>query len=288
MRRLFCDVTGRELTLPHRCERIASLSPAITEALFLMGLGEYVVGVSGYCVRPQQARTRPIIGSYNKVKADLLRELSPEVIFTTTGYQRPTALELSDRFNVWAVPLPATLSALIATCSEAGLVTGYPQRAHQLQGHLFAMLNSLWHLRLPFHRRTKVYIEIDLGGAVSFGAYSYITDACALLGIANVFEERACEWLTPTPEELAEADPDIIIYEPKMFGRRHRTLPEVKRLFEERGLGKLRAVVEGRIAITPSPYDFLAHHGPSFITEAMPWLATQVRMLSVQLPSRRR
>ena len=36
---------------------------------------------------------------------------------------------------------------------------------------------------------------------------------------------------------------------------------------DERGL-----VRKGNYFLTPGPLDFLAHHGPSFVTEAIPWL----------------
>jgi len=68
------------LFLPDRCERIVSFSPAVTEALFEMGLGEFVLGVSVYCVRPQIARKKVIVGSYNTFNEEKLRKLNPDII----------------------------------------------------------------------------------------------------------------------------------------------------------------------------------------------------------------
>ena len=117
-----------------------------------------------------------------------------------------------------------------------------------------------------------MYLEIDLGGPVSFGRYSYITDAFRWLGINNVFRNEDTEWLTPTAEQLLSKDIDYIIYEPKMFSKKRRTIDELVSYFNERGLGELPAVKEKKIIITPSFYDYIAHHGPSFITNVMPWL----------------
>ena len=117
-----------------------------------------------------------------------------------------------------------------------------------------------------------MYVEIDLGGPVSFGTYSYITDGLELVGFKSIFAERPVEWLMPQPEEIRQANPEIIIYEPKMNSVKNRTLVEVQRLFADRGLGDLPAVQQGRIAIVPTRTDFLAHHGPGFILRALPWL----------------
>jgi len=265
-RKIYCEVLEKELILPERCERIISFSPAVTEALFMMGLGEKIIGVSAFCVRPPEARKKPILGSYTNVNIDRLLSLKPDLIFTTTGYQRDFASKLSKHFNVYAIALPSTVSAIIATCTEVGLAAGYYDQARDLQKKLLKALNSLE----PSNKSLKVYVEIDFGMPVTFGAYSYITDAINLVGHKNIFQDFHREWLEPDSNLLREKDPDVIIYEPKMF--KEEGEEEFIEKFSKRGLADLRALREKRYFITPRPYDFLAHHGPSFILEALSWL----------------
>jgi ABC-type Fe3+-hydroxamate transport system substrate-binding protein len=73
---------------------------------------------------------------------------------------------------------------------------------------------------------------------------------------------------------VLQRDPEVIIYEPKMF--RSKTLGEVLDMLGTRGWSKLSALTHGRVYITPAPYDFLAHHGPSFILKAIPWLDSTI------------
>jgi iron complex transport system substrate-binding protein len=269
LRKVYCELTHKELLLPDRCERIISFSPAVTEALFQMGLGDFVVGVSVYCVRPESARKKNIVGSYNSFKEDKLRELMPDVIFTTTGYQLELIEKLNDKFNVYPVRLPPSVSEIIATCFEVGVVAGYFSKAREIERKLTTELGNLISSARK-EVKPRVYVEIDLGGPVTFGAYSYITDAIELLGGVNVFGEFPAEWLKPDDEIVKELNPDLIIYEPKMFSKR-RERERILSMFNAR-FGDIKAVKEGKIFITPGIYDFLAHHGPSFITEVMPWL----------------
>lgn len=265
-RRVFCEALSLELNLPDKCERIVSLSPAATESLFSMGLGEKIVAVSAYCVRPEEARKKPIIGSYGSLNLDRLRSLKPDLILTTTGYQRSLAIKLSKDFPVYALILPPSLASLISFCSEACLVAGYYEEAKKLEHDLLRRLSSIGKSK----KKMKVYVEIDFGMPVSFGAYSYITDAISYLGHESVFEKEPKEWLEPKMDSVKEYDPDAIIYEPKMF--RDISKEELLRIFENRNWNEIKAVKEGKIFITPRPYDFLAHHGPSFINEVLPWL----------------
>ena len=43
-------------------------------------------------------------------------------------------------------------------------------------------------------------------------------------------------------------------------------------LLEKRDWQNMKAVKNDRLFVTPGPLDFVAHHGPSFITDTMPWL----------------
>jgi len=49
-RRIYCEVSGREINVPEKVDRIVSFSPAITETLYLLGLGDRIAGVTAYDV----------------------------------------------------------------------------------------------------------------------------------------------------------------------------------------------------------------------------------------------
>lgn len=265
MRRVFCEPLSREVQVPDSPSRIVSLSPAVTESLFELGLGERVVGVSAYDFHPPEARRKQVVGSYSAASVRRIRELSPDLVLTTTGYQRALAERLSAEFPTYAFELPTSVSGIADLAEKVGLVVGEFERARELERRL---LGSLLGLRRGSGR---VYVEIDLGGPTAFGAYSYITDAVELLGYKSVTGGEPSEWLSPSLEKVMGGDPDVIVYEPKMFRRVSRE--EAMEMFRRRGWGELRAVKEGRVLVTPGPYDFLAHYGPSFITKALPWLA---------------
>ena len=49
------DALGRPFTVRAAPERIVSLVPSLSEALFAFGLGERVAGVTRFCVEPREA-----------------------------------------------------------------------------------------------------------------------------------------------------------------------------------------------------------------------------------------
>lgn len=62
---------------------------------------------------------------------------------------------------------------------------------------------------------TKVYVEFDLGGAITMGFASHVSDAISIVGGRNIFDDKEEAYFTPDDKEIIERHPDVIIYEPK-------------------------------------------------------------------------
>ena len=58
--------------------RIVCLTEETTETLYLLGEGDRVVGVSGYTVRPPEARQKPRVSSFLHAKFDKIEALEPD------------------------------------------------------------------------------------------------------------------------------------------------------------------------------------------------------------------
>lgn len=275
---LFNEVLGREVPVPEAPQRIASFSPAATETLFQLGLGDKVVGVSAFCARPAEARTKRHLGSYNTVRDEVLDELRPDLIITVTGYQREFALRLSEKYPVYPLELPVSVAGIVDFVVKVGLVSGAPEPGRELSGKLLRSLRELGRAS-----DLKGYVEMDLGGPVTFGSFSYITDAFRLLGCKHIYENARSEWLKPDLAEVVAADPDLVVYEPKMFAGFKEE--DLRALMHSRGWEALRAVRLKNAFVTPRPLDFLAHHGPSFIMEALPWLEARFTMARERIVS---
>jgi iron complex transport system substrate-binding protein len=278
VRQLFNEVLGDEVSIPEDPKRIVSFSPAATETLFMIGLGDRITGVSAFCARPAEANEKRRLGSYNTVRDEVLDEIRPDLILTVTGYQREFALRLSKKYPAYPLELPASVAGIVDFVVKVGLVAGAPEKGRELGRDLLRRLGTLG---APTDVRS--YVEIDLGGPVTFGSYSYITDAFRYLGSSQLYEAERSEWLKPDLGRVADGDPDAIFYEPKMYSKFREE--DVDPLFLSRGWEGLRAVKLGNVFVTPGPLDFLAHHGPSFITEALPWLEGKLRLAKQRIDS---
>ncbi len=260
------DDRNKEVIVPERIERIISLSPAVTEILFELGLGDKVVGVTPFCVRPPEATKRKKVASYGYASIEQFEKLKPDLILTVTGYQNPVADQLSSHFHTFSFRLPSSLSGVIDLVTKVGVVTGEEEKGRSLERHLWEQMKNI-----RIGKERSVYFECDLSGPVTFGSLSYITDVLQFMNLKPIYSKIPKEWLYPDLEFVKQSDPEIVIIEPKMFSKRAPDM--IERMIAERKWQELSAYRNGKIYLTPGEFDFLAHHGPSLVLEVLPWLS---------------
>ena len=83
--------------------RIVCLCPSITEALFAIGAGERVVGVTEYCVHPREAvEALPKVGGSKLPDLEALFALSPDLVVMN---QEENRIEDYDEIEARGIPI---------------------------------------------------------------------------------------------------------------------------------------------------------------------------------------
>jgi iron complex transport system substrate-binding protein len=72
--------TGYPRDEEKRPERILSMTPAGTEILYSLGLGDRVIGVTRYCNWPPEALEKPVIGDMMIVNLESLAVMNPDLV----------------------------------------------------------------------------------------------------------------------------------------------------------------------------------------------------------------
>jgi ABC-type Fe3+-hydroxamate transport system substrate-binding protein len=129
--------------------RIASLVPSVTELLFALGLGPWVVARTGFCIHPREAVAAvPKVGGTKDVKLEALRALAPtHVVVNVDENEWPTVQALREFVPEVIVTHPCAPEdnlALYEQMAQAfGHLPGVRARAEGLSGRLRDALASL-------------------------------------------------------------------------------------------------------------------------------------------------
>jgi ABC-type Fe3+-hydroxamate transport system substrate-binding protein len=202
-------------------QRIVSLVPSLTEALFVLGLGGRVVGVTEWCVHPaDRVAALPKVGGTKNPDLAAIRALAPDLVIANREENRRRDVEELEAagLRVW-VTYPRTVAegaALLAEIAELGAAA--EARARVVAPVLAAVAEAK--AARP-ERGVAVFCPIWREPWMSVGADTYAHDLLTLCGGRNVFAGHGDRrYPRVTLDEIVAAAPEVVLLpdEPYAFG----------------------------------------------------------------------
>ena len=212
------DAAGRTVHLPGPPERIVSLVPSQTELLAALGLDEAVVGLTRFCVHPEDWKARKtIVGGTKQADAEKVRALQPDLILANLEENTQAMVaELEELAPVYVTDV-ASLDDALAMIRTVGRLTGRPHSADALAAEIDEGFRSL----PPFELVQAVYL-IWQDPIMTVGHGTFIHEMLARAGLVNVFGERT-RYPEVTLAAIEAARPDVLLLssEPYPFAEAH-------------------------------------------------------------------
>src|SRR5438876_9862763 len=205
------DDAGRRVTLSAPARRIVSLSPAVTELLFALGAGDWVVGRTTWCDYPPAARAVPSVGDGLNPNLEAVAARRPDLVILYRSALNETAAQQLARLGIAAAVVRqdrledlARAAGLVATLTGRGAAGASLARG----------IDSLLHAPAPpapaAARRRVAFVVWDNPPMV-IGGGSYLDELATLAGARNVFHDVESASATVAIETIAARDPDAIV-----------------------------------------------------------------------------
>jgi ABC-type Fe3+-hydroxamate transport system substrate-binding protein len=247
---LLCTMFGcRDLTGRGRAQRaegrIVSLSPALTETLFALGVGQSVVAVSDYCHEPAAVERLPRVGTIFKPRYEAVVAARPDVIVA----ERIDGTNVQDLEKLCATAVYRWLSYedVVQSTRELGRRFGRASEAEAL----VARYETVLKVNLPEHAPRVLLAMAHVPGQLTeiwfIRRNSIHGRALEAAGASNAVAKDVAGPPRIGLEQAILLDPDeVIVLEP--------TEHDNPRLLEDyRRLAGLRAVRQGRLALVAAP-----------------------------------
>lgn len=199
--------------------RIVCIAPSNTEILYALGAEDRIVGVSRYCDFPAAARDLPRCGGFLDPRVDDILALKPDLVLAQSFLQED-AVKALVHAEARVVAFGAT--SLREVLEDILLLGRLVQREREARALVSRMHDELEELaetgRRLFGggaRRPRVHLEEWGPSEPYFLAGDWAAEMLALAGAENAFAGRPLRCPSPqrrvTAEEIAAADPDVII-----------------------------------------------------------------------------
>ena len=192
--------------------RIVCLTEETTETLYLLGQGDRIVGVSGYTVRPPEARLKPKVSAFISAKFDKIAALQPDLVLAFSDLQADLCAELVRRGMNVVVFNQRSVAEILQMIAMLGGLVGCQRQAEQLAARLGSDLDRLRESAARLPRRLRVFFEEWDEPLIS--GIRWVEELVEIAGGAPIFPELANAGLARDrivdPLEVARRDPQVI------------------------------------------------------------------------------
>ncbi len=212
-------------------QRIICLTEETTEMLYLLGEQDRIVGISGFTVRPPQARKeKHKVAAFTSAKIDKILDLKPDLVLGFSDLQADIAAELIRHGINVHIFNQRSVSEILGMVLTLGAMVGCQEKAEQwvsgIENKIREMKNEVATRKL----KPTVYFEEWYDPIIT--GIQWVSELIVIAGGQECFPELANESLAKNriianPLDVAKRNPDIIIG--SWCGRKFRPQHAVER-----------------------------------------------------------
>ena len=214
------DDEGTSLTIATEPQKIVTLTPAATETLFALGLGDRVVGrAADVTLYPPEAAPIPEVAVYDAVDVEKVVGLEPDLVIAGgNNFNKPEAITQLRNLGVPVAVLYAPDIATVMTDIQLlGTATGTASEATAITDRMTAEMAKVQDAvkALPAPR---TFYELDGSGPI-YGPSddSFLAEMLRMAG-ADPITTGSPDKYDIAPERLIAQDPEVILLADAPYG----------------------------------------------------------------------
>lgn len=222
----FKDQLGGTIFLARTPQKIISLVPSQTELLFDLGLDKEIVGITRFCIHPEEkCAEKTKIGGPKRFDFDLIHKLKPDLIIGNKEENYKSGIErLRSKHAVWMSDVN-TLEGAYQMIKSVGDIVGKKEEAY----HMVSEIRSKMKL-IKYDSSIKVAYLIWNGPYMVAGKNTFIDEMLRKFGFANVFGDLD-RYPEVTLDQIRAADPTAIFLSSEPFPFKAKHLSEFRERF---------------------------------------------------------
>ncbi len=220
------DMMGNKIYIPSSPKRIISLVPSLTELLYDLDLEKEVVGITKFCIKPQNWRkNKTKIGGTKTINFEKIKALNPDLIIANKEENTKEEIEgLIQLYPVWISDINSYKESLLAIY-KIGEICNRKEKATNL---IQQIEHNKHNYNLPNGELKKVLYLIWKDPYMAVGRSTYINDIISTLGYKNCFNKE--RYKTISIEEINRLKPDYIFLSSEPYPFKEKHLKEFEQL----------------------------------------------------------
>ncbi len=204
---IYLDQCQREVDIPSKPLRIVSTVPSQTEFLSALGLDEYLLGITAYCVHPiHYLREKVVIGGTKDLQIEKIKSLKPDLIIANKEENIKEQIEeLAKNIPVWLSDINTVDNAL-EMMTSLGEICQEEVKAQKIISIIQEKRQSLGHLP---KRKALYFIWKD--PYMVAGPNTFISHMMTEAGFENIAPDNEQRYPSLSMEEIKALNADSIL-----------------------------------------------------------------------------
>lgn len=252
-------------------KRIVCLVEEPTEVLYRIGEQHRIVGISGFTVRPPQARKeKPKVSAFTSAKLPQILALKPDLCIGFSDIQADIARDLIRAgVEVW-ISNHRSVEGILDYCLRLGALVGARDKAQRLVDEMQAAIDRATAQAASWARQPRVYFEEWDEPRIT--AIQWVAELIRIAGGADIFPERA---VALARDRILAADSEIIARQPELIlgswcGKKFQP----QRVCERTGWAAIPAVRDGEVHEIKSAV--ILQPGPAAILDGLQQIQARI------------
>jgi len=263
--------------------RVVCLTEETTEILYRIGAGALVVGVSGFTVRPPEARQKPRVSSFLSADLARIRALRPDLVLGFSDLQAPLAADLARQGLPVFVLNQRSVAEILQAIRVVAALVGRAEAGQALAGELERGLERVADRAAALPRRPRGFFEEWPDPLIA--GIRWVSELLELCGgedvCAECRSEQGARGRIFAPEVVAARDPEFVVA--SWCGRKAVRA----RIASRAGWAGVRAVLDDQLYEVKST--LILQPGPAALSDGLGELERIVAAVArgERLPARR-
>lgn len=206
------DSSEVEIRISRPPKRVVSLVPSLTESLFDLGLGEFVVGITDFCVHPADGvKSLTRIGGPKNPDLQKILSLNPDLVLAN---QEENSRKIVENLKERGIPVLVTFPQSVRQALDVLLLIAriFSRQTAFLRIKTLEITYSWLQSRIDENEPMCYFCPIWMGKIqdgtrwwMTFNQHTYVHDLLRILGGKNIFAERERRY--PLMADLGLSDP---------------------------------------------------------------------------------
>jgi len=239
------DLSGKQIDVPVKIERIISAAPSNTEIIAALGLADKIVASDSFSAEVEGVPSSAVKMDFMTPNAEAIMSAEPDIIIASginlSGTDDPFAAVSQSGVPVVYIPSAQSIDEIYKSIEFLSDLLDKKAQGEKIIADMKKEIEKYSEIGKTIKDKKRVYFEISPApNLYTFGSQTYLNELLNIVGAENIYGLQN-SWLSISAESVIAENPDVILTNVNYIDN---PIDEIKK---REGFGQINAVKNNQV-----------------------------------------